>query len=267
MWEERRILIWGKTYPELSAAHRETVCTGGCFTDGSPVRIYPVPFRLIEQQRRYQLYSWIRAPVAPSTSDTRPESYKINPDRIEVLEHLDTAHGWEARREVIFKNTSWCYKCLGDLKEAQQHERTSLGVIPVREVTEVRLMRRSESNKLLHEQKLREIKSRLDLFDTDPAPDLKFFPYRVRVRWRCKSPLCPGHSSHIYDWGLGELGRRNGERTMLAKMEEISNVDAYDLHFFAGNLKTRPHIFIVVGVWYPKRKHMQQPSLFTPWRP
>ena len=197
-----------------------------------------------------------------------------------LLNRISPPHAWEPAsctttlgRASVFSpgpqplGTHFFHGLLGDLKEAQQHERTSLGVIPVREVTEVRLMRRSESNKLLHEQKLREIKSRLDLFDTDPAPDLKFFPYRVRVRWRCKSPLCPGHSSHIYDWGLGELGRRNGERTMLAKMEEISNVDAYDLHFFAGNLKTRPHIFIVVGVWYPKRKHMQQPSLFTPWRP
>ena len=263
MWEERRILIWGKTYPELSNTHQETVCTGGCFTDGSPVRIYPVPFRLIEQQRRYRLYSWIRAPVAPSTSDTRPESYKINPEKIEVLERLDTAHGWEARREVIFKDTSWYYECLGDLKDAQQQARTSLGVIPVREVTDVRLTRRPESDRRLHKEQLREIQSRLDLFDTDPAPDLEFFPYRVHVRWRCKSPLCPGHGSHIYDWGLGELGRRDGEQTMLARMKDVANVATYDLHFFAGNVKAHPHTFIVVGVWYPKRKHMLQTSLFT----
>jgi hypothetical protein len=37
-WETRRILIWGKTRPELSKKHRETVCTGGVFEDTKSVR-------------------------------------------------------------------------------------------------------------------------------------------------------------------------------------------------------------------------------------
>lgn len=36
-----RVLIWTKTYPELSTRYIETVCTAGVLEDGSPVR--PVP--------------------------------------------------------------------------------------------------------------------------------------------------------------------------------------------------------------------------------
>ena len=32
-WEWQRILIWGRTRPEVSKAHEETVCTGGVFED------------------------------------------------------------------------------------------------------------------------------------------------------------------------------------------------------------------------------------------
>src|SRR6266567_8148955 len=35
-YEEKKILIWGKTYPELSIKHLETVCTGGVTEDGAP---------------------------------------------------------------------------------------------------------------------------------------------------------------------------------------------------------------------------------------
>lgn len=57
MHQQKRVLIWGETYPELSSKYRETVCTGGCLEDGRPVRIYPVPFRYLEGDSRYKMYS------------------------------------------------------------------------------------------------------------------------------------------------------------------------------------------------------------------
>ena len=38
MWQRRRILIWGKTRPELSKKYREIVCTGGVFEDTKKTR-------------------------------------------------------------------------------------------------------------------------------------------------------------------------------------------------------------------------------------
>lgn len=260
----QEVLIWGKTYPELSFHHKETVCTGGCLKDGRPVRIYPVPFRMIEQQRRYKLYNWIRVPLAPSHGDQRPESWRIDPDKLEVLgTPLGTEHGWEARRAIVFRDRSWHYGCLEELKQAQEERRTSLGLVPVRRVVKVDLKRRPAEEKYGHEAKLRELQSHQDLF-REAQPDLQWLPERVRVRWECRAQNCPTHRAQILDWGLGELGRREGTGAMLSKMESLCDTDRYDLRFFMGNIKRFPQNFVVVGVWYPLRKQMQQRSLFTP---
>lgn len=47
-----RILITVKTYPTLSAKYGELVCTAGLREDGSWIRIYPVPFRLLDAKGR-----------------------------------------------------------------------------------------------------------------------------------------------------------------------------------------------------------------------
>jgi hypothetical protein len=101
MYAPTRVLIFGKTYPELSAKYTETVCTGGFREDGTPIRLYPVPLRYLEGKQQYKLYEWITVPIRKSTSDPRPESYKIVPDKIERGELVDTDHGsWRRRREI-----------------------------------------------------------------------------------------------------------------------------------------------------------------------
>src|SRR5262249_14937551 len=61
-WEKRRILIWGKTSPQLSSRYIETVCTGGVFEDGAPVRLYPIPFRYLDDQDRFKKNPSLPAP-------------------------------------------------------------------------------------------------------------------------------------------------------------------------------------------------------------
>ena len=74
-----RILVTVKTYPELSKAYGETVCTAGFREDGTWVRLYPVPFRRLEEREQYRLYDWITCPLTKHSGDERPESYR--PDR------------------------------------------------------------------------------------------------------------------------------------------------------------------------------------------
>ena len=47
-----RVLITVKTYPTLSRKYGETVCTAGVRADGSWMRIYPVPFRRLEEEEQ-----------------------------------------------------------------------------------------------------------------------------------------------------------------------------------------------------------------------
>jgi hypothetical protein len=248
-----RILIWGKTYPELSTRHRETVCTGGCMEDGTPVRLYPVDFRYLVGEGQYRLYDWIDIPIARSTRDPRPESYKVRADQISIGEHVGTSDGWAARRTTIFRDRSWHYGCLEELRAKQKTERRSLGVVPVGSIDKVELVKRAAPDKQEHLRKLDGLQSSGDLFGVD-ARDLAYIPFRVRLYWHCAGgSSCPGHSASILDWGLLELGRREGAEKALQKLRELTNLDRYDLHLFMGNLFTRQHTFSCIGLWYPLR--------------
>ena len=69
-----RVLITVKTYPTLSRKYGETVCTAGVCEDGSWVRIYPVPFRRLDEAEQYAKYDWIDCKLIKSKSDPRPET-------------------------------------------------------------------------------------------------------------------------------------------------------------------------------------------------
>lgn len=252
-----RVLIWGKTYPELSWGHNETVCTGGSLENGRPVRIYPVPLRYLPRQQQYKLYSWVELPLVSSTRDRRPESRKLDRIDVTVSGHLGTERGWYERRRVIFRDRSWHYSCLAHLKVAQKREKRSLGFLKVREVERVRSVARKPEDRKAHEKKLVELQSRIDMF-RDPVKGLEFFPWDVRVEWRCVDDVCPGHTAKVMDWGLGELGRREGIEVAQARMEELANLDRYDLHIYAGNIKNHPTSFSIVGLWYPMKREVEK---------
>lgn len=253
----RRILIWGKTYPELSERHRETVCTGGCLEDGTPIRIYPVPLRYLPAHNRYSLYDWIEVPITPSTKDRRPESHKIKSEALRQVGHIGTENGWLERRQFIFSNPSWHYQCVEDLRARERLDKTSMGMVTVGAVDKVVREWRTDEERRVHEEKLARLKSKIDLFDERRAFHLEFCPFKIRVHWRCTRldgpNRCRGHTAAVLDWGLGELGRRRGADAALSKMEELANVDKYDLRFYMGNFKAHPRNFGIVGLWYPQR--------------
>src|SRR5436190_41317 len=101
--ERKKILIWGKTAPELSKKYCEVVCTGGVLADGSPVRIYPIPYRYIAEEDKFKKYQWITAIISKNESDPRPESYRIDCASIETADTLATDdHEWGKRAAIMF---------------------------------------------------------------------------------------------------------------------------------------------------------------------
>lgn len=260
----QRLLIWGKTYPELSESYKETVCTGGCAEDGTPIRIYPVPLRYLPRHNQYKLYSWIEVPIEPSTRDRRPESHRIKSEQLRVVDWLDTDRGWMDRRRVIFRDTSWHYQCLEDLKLRQQESKNSMGLVGVSDVEWVKLEERPADDRHRHEAKLLRLKSKLDLFGGEQR-DLAFYPYKIRIKWYCERnsgpQRCPGHTAVVMDWGLGQMGRRDGPDMAVRRMEDLADVSKYDLRLYVGNFKAHPRNFGIVGLWYPLRREVERHPL------
>lgn len=97
-----RILITVKTYPTLSRKYGETVCTAGVREDGSWIRIYPVPFRRLEETEQYHKYDWLECDLVRHSKDPRRESH--HPADVKQLirvAHLDTTDNWRERRRLL----------------------------------------------------------------------------------------------------------------------------------------------------------------------
>jgi hypothetical protein len=101
---KERFLVTVKTYPTLSRKYGETVCTAGVRTDGSWVRIYPVPFRRLGETEQYQKYDWLECDLIKNTSDPRPETFRpADVTQLFPIDHLDTRDNWRERRRLILQ--------------------------------------------------------------------------------------------------------------------------------------------------------------------
>ena len=265
-YARERILIWGKTYPELSKRHIETVCTAGVLESGKPVRLYPITYRYLnDEHEQFKLYQWITAGIQKNPNDTRPESYKIDCNSIQLDEIVPaTQDEWGRRAEFMFRDKGWQFASVEELQEAQKRERTSIGVVAPREIRSVEVIERSEEDARSFEQKFEDLKktveaqrAQIQMFGDAIPPEMKklgFLKSRVVVSWFCNGKDCTGHNMQVLDWGLCELQRREGSEAALRRMKELCRIDTYALKFFLGNLFQYPSSFLVVGMWYPKRK-------------
>lgn len=266
-YAREKILIWAKTYPELSSRYLETVCTAGLLPSGKPLRLYPIPYRYLGggDKEQFSLYQWITADIQKKPDDSRPESFRIDCDSIEPGEIIPTTQDeWGKRAEWIFRDPSWQFESVEDLQKAQKETGTSIGVVAPREIKKVEVVERSEEEAKSFEQKLADVRkihaakrAQINMFEQSIPPEMKtleFLKYRVQVSWLCPNPACAGHRMQVLDWGLCELQRRDGDEKALMRMKELCRLDVYDLKFFLGNLFLHPASFLVVGMWYPKRR-------------
>ncbi len=262
IFEKKKILIWGKTYPELSTKHLETVCTGGVFEDGQPVRLYPIPFRYLNGDDQFKKYQWVTVYVKRNLSDFRPESYKID-----VRQNIDcgevippTKDEWGKRADELFKFDGWQFGSVDELQAAQKAHHTSLGVLTPREILDIRLVARSDQDKQTFSEKMARIKA-IDnqpfLFEDMLPPELKHIEYiesRIRIDWKCHEPNCNVHKMQILDWEVLELQRKTSHEKALAKVKEVCDLTTHATRFFLGNIHQHPMAFTIVGLWYPKRE-------------
>jgi hypothetical protein len=103
-FRQARILILCKTYPSPSAAHTETSCVAGVEANGKPIRLFPVPFRLIDGDAQFKKWQWITAQVEKARRDHRKESHRIGVDTIDCQEPpLSTRNGWADRLKALSK--------------------------------------------------------------------------------------------------------------------------------------------------------------------
>ncbi len=102
--KKERVLVSVKTYPTLSTKYGETVCTAGVREDGSWVRIYPVPFRRLNEEEQYRKFNWIECQLRRNSRDHRPESFNpIDYWELKPVGRMGTSNNWSERRRLLLE--------------------------------------------------------------------------------------------------------------------------------------------------------------------
>jgi hypothetical protein len=84
-WTTKRVLIVVKTYPTPAQKGVKVSCTAGITRDGDWIRLFPVPFRFLEQEQQFARYQWIDIEVRRARNDPRPESHNLNGPSIRIV--------------------------------------------------------------------------------------------------------------------------------------------------------------------------------------
>jgi hypothetical protein len=262
-WDEKRILIWGKTYPELSTKYKETVCTGGALENGEFIRLYPIPFRYLSDDLSFSKYQWIRAKVKKSKEDPRPESFKIDTNSIVVEEKIPSdKFEWFNRRQVVLKNQNYIFDSVEALIEENRRTGISIGFVRPFKIVNIFIEDRPHEDYLTFARKFEEAKKRnhqMELFGDLSIAEIKtlqFISQRIKVQWNCYDPSCGGHTMAILDWELYELVRKAGINIALERIKTILNLANHNIGFFLGNFRLHPKAFSIGAIWYPQRSNL-----------
>jgi hypothetical protein len=273
-WQRRRILVWGKTRPEVSRNYRETVCTGGIFEDtGRLVRLYPIPLRYLDDAKYFKKYQWITADVArASDRDNRPESYRIRPDGITLEETIPTTGDWSERAKWVLRSEN-VVRSVEELQARQATDHTSLGVLKPKKIVQITAEKYPKADQDMFWRRYKDTVAQMQLeLDDDRREPKPLTPpdFHFRVRFTCDDPACQlVHKFGILDWEIDALyfrmkqkyGPHRATQEVVKTLEKFCGPE-YDIRFFLGNISNHPTNFTIVGLWYPKKLAARGPSLF-----
>lgn len=268
-----RVLVTVKTYPTLSQSHVELVCTAGFREDGSWVRIYPIPFRLLVGDHQFPKWTWIELDLVRRLKDKRPESFSpINRDEITIGDKIPTAGNWRERREWALKRGR-VWTNLTDLIAAGKRDEVSLATF---RPTKMLGFGWQTSTENWDPAKLAAVTAQLQQsnFLEPDALQQNFTPVRklpYDFHYRFADETGKESRMRILDWEIGML-YWNCRKTAGSDEEALNKVKQRyegeffksDLHLFLGTTyewhSRAPNPWVIIGVFPPPKN--PQPELF-----
>ena len=269
------ILITVKTYPLPSHWYGETVCTAGLLDGEKWVRIYPVSYRLLNDDQMYPKYAWIELDLIRNTSDFRPESYKPRKgidEQIAVLTKIGTANAWAARKQYVLKEV---FTSITDLTSLAKSETAkSLATFKPKEIVDFVI---EDDEREWKQTWLNQFKQ-TNLFDLDEKGRakqrelVKKLPFQFKYRFLSADDKISFLT--IQDWEIGGLfwnclknvdGDEEEAKRLVRQKYFDEFVNEKDIYFYLGTTyqfhrRRMPNPFIIVGVFYPPKT--PQLSLF-----
>lgn len=257
-----RILVLCKTYPSPSGKHVETSCVAGLTDKADLIRLFPVPFRLISDEKQFRKWQWITARIEKAPADRRLESHKIFVDTVQCdPEPLSTGKNWAERRAAL--NGLKVYDDFETLEQDRVMAGTTLGLIRPSKILGLDITPVDDPEWTDNEkQKLEQNERQIGLFEAVDAKSLatlRKLPFLFHYRYECNSEGESKFFRHkIADWEAGALywkcRQRYGnswEQPFRDKL--MGDLSKKDLMFLMGTIHRFPNQWLIVSLIYPPK--------------
>jgi len=253
--EQKRILITVKAYPNPSRTYGETVCCAGVeLSSGKWIRLYPIPYRDLDDEQKFKKYSVVDLRCGKAPDDNRPESHKVDAGSIRIVESWDTKDRWGRRKEVVLPTLS---ASMCQVYRDSEGEGKSLALVKPDSISF------SWEKAPAKDHAAREAcYAQLSFFDKRKRA-IEAIPYTFHYSFKCpRVEGCPGHTMPIIDWELGQSYRNwrwryRNTKVLLEKIREcwLDKLCSAknDVYFYVGNMKRFRQTFMILGVFYPPK--------------
>jgi len=210
---EVQIVVLIKASPEIGQKHGETVCVAGIDAYGNWHRLYPVPFKDLRPDQRFNRWDIIQVRWRRPRDDDRPESKRIDPASLRVV-----SRATESERPGLVS------RALVMSIETEMVQGRSLALIRP-ENPQFRIRRMTDVELAKSTRRRAEILEQGDMFSRSliaPQPPPYVFLYRFDHGGRSREHIC-------IDWETEETffkwRRQYGEKQTLLQMEQRWGVD------------------------------------------
>lgn len=270
MTTTEKIFVTVKTYPTKSNKYEELVCTAGIRENGEWVRLYPIPFRRMEEYQQFKRYTWIEVELAKAFNDPRPDSKKINISSLNILENVGPDNKWAERKQLIFNNTPIYRNLETIISKAKDENSMSLCTFKPTKFIKVTIEKRTNVKEYTLEEKQKFKNQNRSLFDDELCitefTEMPEIPYRFKLTFSDDAGKVSTMS--IIDWEISQLFLKyKDEEEACSKVEEkLYTLIERDLYLFLGTMRTMhgwtSNPYTIIGLFYPPVVPHFQPTLF-----
>jgi len=244
-WIKESIIVLVKAAPNWSKKHKTyEICTAGISETDGWRRLYPFP-EMNMVKKGVKVWDIIQIETTTPSDDVRPESRKIKPESIVVIDHIENR---KERRKILDKLSE------PSLENALNEKRTLALIKPNIEGFDIK-KRPPEAKQVTLEG---------NVFRLRPYGDIGLY-----YQWSCPKPCryCRGkfHNMACFDWGANYLYKKYpNEKEAMAKVRQKCYYEMKydnDTWFALGTHSRRPwKKWMIVGLLWMKKQSPAEPK-------
>jgi len=232
-------VILVKALPHRSSNYFETVCCAGVGHDMRWRRLYPVAFRILNEDQQFKRWHWVSYRFTRPSNDPRAESQKVDHDTISVSKQLRDSERSRIARQLTRESTTEA--------ESRGESLTLLRPDGVRFSWKKKSLTELEAEARKHA----DLANQLSMFNK-PVEPLNPCPYEFSFEWRDSAGAKRNHTCDDWETSTAFFRRReaDGEEKALLSLRKTYEEEypQRGMRFALGTHSRRSNQWLLVGV-------------------